>query len=1025
MEHDKDVVEFKAYEQGLQLVKIDDVQQHRMQNDLLTWNNDTGLSLNNGDDGLSLVKPAPSFRFKQLDNDTDLNHSPTERQKQEHMDYLIKSSRRQMSLRLHQGRVELAGCGDEYGYDDFNILPGAKSQSHSSSDEVVHFLGPAEDIKTLFKMPYSHNRVSLAIHRVGNTLVVDGDIDEKDLPKGFDACNEVLQINHSQPKSSESYLPSSPSLYENFIYQSTQTMTPHSTPAVSETQGQLSPDVKSRSTIQNKDKRQFPNVIPTFERTFKWTFHDMKMILGSDVQLFSNKDHPAVSLKLHDMDKDMSLCTALDYYLDNVIANIPELAICLHSKGYVRGYQLIQTRDIPFLNGASQPLFDIQDVNMNATMLLKFLQQNCSEANGTYWLMLSQGKQRKWKYMMAMLCYRFASRAARLITSTMETPTLQFRLRLRQRELLATCLDLLEEIRRDESRSKARDSICATVAEQMADTYLREIGLGLTSSEKIDALVKAKQHLTHSIRVLEDCHSEHVRERDGKALPDVEDSTNDEEDDVGSFVEEEILRLKLKHSTTCMHLATVYMETEMHNKMLSAMHDSCMFIPASVIPNPKHPMSMVNEKSFFQQIVEDLDFGGVASTKTPKSVLKSCVNMEECRACILETIGDVASIMNHEDASICQSLFTTFSIVSGEIIPEEFYGDVLEKTFREFQSLHNYSKPLGATLRERLLNLAFFSYLRALDPQVNAELYFILMKKLGNTCNELGKYFLLSKDLSRAYLWFEGGSLIFNAVEDDVNVAMLYANLANLHKVMADKDPRNAQNHYNKAISLCQEAQILLKHCKASVELHNKVNGELALTYLVWAVNLSTKEHDNSSLVLEKFNKALNIYVEVGDKRQIAATHYQMATYYSHRVTNGSVKQRLELARRHYEKSLDYFGSVEVGKTFVIIHVELAHLYASSNKVQDIEHAVLVILNTYDVFKKIHELPSSEQDALIALAPNILIKLQGYLMQIIRATSSKAMQSKTVMFKEMYRETIYKTDEPLSQILLALRNLYR
>ncbi|CAK4656304.1 unnamed protein product [Aphanomyces euteiches] len=98
------------------------------------------------------------------------------------------------------------------------------------------------------------------------------------------------------------------------------------------------------------------------------------MILGSDVQLFSNKDHPAVSLKLHDMDKDMSLCTALDYYLDNVIANIPELAICLHSKGYVRGYQLIQTRDIPFLNGASQPLFDIQDVNMNATMLLKFLQ---------------------------------------------------------------------------------------------------------------------------------------------------------------------------------------------------------------------------------------------------------------------------------------------------------------------------------------------------------------------------------------------------------------------------------------------------------------------------------------------------------------------------------------------------------------------------------------------------------------------------------------------------------------------------
>ena len=35
--------------------------------------------------------------------------------------------------------------------------------------------------------------------------------------------------------------------------------------------------------------------------------------------LFSNKEHPAVSLKLHDADTDLSLCTVLDYYLDNVV----------------------------------------------------------------------------------------------------------------------------------------------------------------------------------------------------------------------------------------------------------------------------------------------------------------------------------------------------------------------------------------------------------------------------------------------------------------------------------------------------------------------------------------------------------------------------------------------------------------------------------------------------------------------------------------------------------------------------------
>jgi hypothetical protein len=39
----------------------------------------------------------------------------------------------------------------------------------------VDFLGDAENIKTLFKLPYSNSTVSLAIHKLGNTLIVDGE----------------------------------------------------------------------------------------------------------------------------------------------------------------------------------------------------------------------------------------------------------------------------------------------------------------------------------------------------------------------------------------------------------------------------------------------------------------------------------------------------------------------------------------------------------------------------------------------------------------------------------------------------------------------------------------------------------------------------------------------------------------------------------------------------------------------------------------------------------------------------------
>ena len=212
------------------------------------------------------------------------------------------------------------------------------------------------------------------------------------------------------------------------------------------------------------------------------------------------------------------VCTVLDAYLDNIMANVPQLALILREHGYVQNIKLMRTEDIPSLmmhpstlgsfemntesssatatiHPPPSEVFSPDIVEMNAAMLLQFLKSNCTSENSTFLVhraagetniqlfdisSISQMRHRKWTWWLALCGYRFACRLEQLVktSNNILDDSTRREYRNRQRSLLQNTLDLLEELvdmNDDDDRNAQRrrhDTIGAAVCEHLADTFL-------------------------------------------------------------------------------------------------------------------------------------------------------------------------------------------------------------------------------------------------------------------------------------------------------------------------------------------------------------------------------------------------------------------------------------------------------------------------------------------------------------------------------------------------------------------------
>ena len=84
------------------------------------------------------------------------------------------------------------------------------------------------------------------------------------------------------------------------------------------------------------------------------------------------------------MNEPINVLTGLDYWLDNLMCNVPEVCMCFHIDGIVQKYELIQTEDLPEFDEHSK--FDPKIVRDVAQNILAFLKAKATKPGHTYWL---------------------------------------------------------------------------------------------------------------------------------------------------------------------------------------------------------------------------------------------------------------------------------------------------------------------------------------------------------------------------------------------------------------------------------------------------------------------------------------------------------------------------------------------------------------------------------------------------------------------------------------------------------------
>lgn len=277
----------------------------------------------------------------------------------------------------------------------------------------VDVVSDAENIKKLLKLPYNHGVISMVVHRIENTLLLDDFDIHKYLLRQAESDWEWLKkffyehvfenLGDKEKclfhKTNNRNALQQRNLISKFLYHSI--VVADNKEQYAKPQLPVKPLEPCLPEPSQEEKEPDPNYNHNFARNILWTFENIQMLVGTDMPIFGGQTHPCISLRLRDMTKPINVLTGIDYWLDNLMCNVPEVVMCYHLDGIVQKYELIKTEDLPNLDHSKFSSKVIRDVAQN---ILSFLKNNATKAGHTYWLFKGKDDDVVKLYDLTSLC---------------------------------------------------------------------------------------------------------------------------------------------------------------------------------------------------------------------------------------------------------------------------------------------------------------------------------------------------------------------------------------------------------------------------------------------------------------------------------------------------------------------------------------------------------------------------------------------------------------------------------------------